>query len=383
MGQINPLHFLKSHIFLYYASAIFVLGYFPLYFEEMGFSKLQIGAIFAFGPFIGIFANVFWGYLSDKYQIIKKLLLFLIFMQLLLVIVLAQLENYYLIFSIMLLLFFFQSSIVPLTDSLTLLTTKALGRSFASFRIYGSFGFAIAAFALNPILQKLGYDYTLILYALTLGFVLTGATQLSERIGDSKNASFKGLLKLLNNKEILLVLGSIFLLAVAHRVNDQFISLYLKEIGQEKYIGISFMLAALSEIPIFMIISKYGSKVKSLHLLALAAFFYFIRYSIVAHASHPSYVVLAQLMHSVTFGVFYLTAIRYVSSVLPNQYRSSGQALFAITFSGAAGIASGLLGGWVYEFGSGKLLYTSASICALVACGLFLHLQIRSTSKNI
>ena len=379
MKKLSPLPALKLHIFLYYASAIFVLGYFPLYFESIGFSKLQIGSIFAFGPAIGIFDNLFWGYISDKFQVIKKLLLLVIIMQFSLIMLLMHAYHYPVVIAIMLVMFFFQTSITPLTDSLTLLTTKAMGRSFAGLRSYGSFGFAITALLINPFIQKIGYHYTLIIYACVLFLVILAVTQLTERVGESKKVSFRGLFKIINNKEVLLVLGCIFLLAIAHRTNDNFLSLYLKEIGLENYLGYAYMISALSEIPVFIVLSKFGERFKSLHLLALAAFFYFIRFTIVAHVAHPIFIIFAQLMHSVTFGIFYITAIRYISSIVPNEYRSSGQALFTITFSGFASITSGILGGWVYEIGSGKLLYSSISICALLACGLFLYLQVRQS----
>jgi PPP family 3-phenylpropionic acid transporter len=279
----------------------------------------------------------------------------------------------------MLIMFFFQTSITPLTDSLTQLTAKSYGKSFANLRSYGSFGFAITALLVNPFIQKIGYSYTLTIYAFVLFLVLLVATQLSERVGESSKVSFKGIFKFLKNKEFIFVLGTIFLLAIAHRTNDNFLSLYLREIGMEKYLGFAYMISALSEIPVFLLLSKFGHRIKTLHLLAIAAFFYFIRFTIVAQSTHPSFVILAQLMHSVTFGIFYITAIRYISSKLPDEYRSSGQAIFTITFSGVASITSGFLGGWIYEFGSGRLLYSTISICSLLACMMFLILQNRET----
>jgi PPP family 3-phenylpropionic acid transporter len=375
MPKLHPITSLRTYVFLYYASALFVLGYFPLYFQSIGFSKLQIGSIFAFGPTIGIFANLFWGYISDKFQVIKRLLLFILVMQFSFVLLLMATKQYTLIFIFMLSMFFFQASITPLTDSLSLLTTQAYGKSFAGLRSFGSIGFALTALAINPVFQKIGYSYTLILYSIALAIAFVSCTQITERVGEMKRVSFKGLFKLLGNRQVVLTLLSIFILAIAHRTNDNFLSLYLKEIGMEKYLGYAFMMSALSEVPIFLLLGKYGERFNAFHLLALAAFFYAVRFFIVAQANDPVFVILAQLMHSITFGMFYITAIRVIANLLPNEYRSSGQALFTITFSGFASITSGVLGGWLYEYGSGRTLYTAISLLALVASLFFLLLS--------
>lgn len=64
---------------------------------------------------------------------------------------------------------------------------------------------------------------------------------------------------------------------------------------------------------------------------------------------NPAWIIGVQLLHSLTFGVFLITANRYLSQIIPDEYRSSGQAIFAVAWSSIAGLISGTIGGWIYD----------------------------------
>jgi PPP family 3-phenylpropionic acid transporter len=372
MPLLKPTTAIKTFSFSYYFSAIFMLGFVPIYLENHGFSKFQIGSVYALGPFIGVFANLFWGAVSDRYQVVKQLLLGLVLTMLAIVITLNYLDSYSILLLFMVILFFAQTAVVPLSDSLTLLTIQPLGHTFASYRIYGSFGFAVAALGINRVLDHVGYHYTLWLYAAALGMVLLATTQLTERVGHQARPSIREFVAILKNKELLLVLISLFVIGIANRTNDNFIALYMHELGLQSHIGLALMCSALSEIPVFLLLSKYGTRFREVHLLAVAGLFYCVRYLIVAFEPSLLGILAAQLMHSVTFGIAYITAIRYLADLVPSAYRASGQALFAITFSGASGIVSGIAGGWLFATYSGHLLYLAMAGCGALAFALFL-----------
>lgn len=372
MRTLKPTHAIKTYSFFYYMTLIFMLGFVPIYLSNHGFSTIQIGTIYALGPLIGIFANLFWGAVSDRYQMIKRLILSLISAMLLIVIALNFVSGYSVVLGMLAILFFCQTAVVPLSDSLTLLTIQPLGHSYSNYRIYGSLGFAFSALVMNRLLDGIGFDHTLWVFASVLAVAFLTATQLTERVGQQERPSLRDFASILKNRTLICILLCLFVIGVANRANDNFIALYLKDLGLQSHIGLALMCSALSEIPTFLFLGKYGHRFREVHLLALAAFFYCMRYLIIATSPTLPWIIVAQLMHSVTFGIAFITAIRYVAELVPAKYRASGQALFAITFSGTSGIVSGVVGGWVYATYSGHLLYIAMACCAALACILFL-----------
>ena len=101
------------------------------------------------------------------------------------------------------------------------------------------------------------------------------------------------------------------------------------------------MVSAASEIPIFFLLSKYGDKMKESPLLTFASLMFALRFLLMALAADPLSVLAVQSLHSITFGVFYVTAVRYITRIIPWQYRATGMALFIIFWSSVSGLLSG------------------------------------------
>ncbi|MBW7459346.1 MFS transporter, partial [Paenibacillus sepulcri] len=86
-------------------------------------------------------------------------------------------------------------------------------------------------------------------------------------------------------------------------------------------------------------------------------------------------------MHSITFGIYFTTALRYLSTIIPDEYRSSGQAVFTVVWAGIAGIISGTVGGPIFDhYGKGAFFHM-AMILALIAAASFLAKHIFSRSS--
>src|SRR3954471_8209421 len=89
---------LRGFTFSFFMTNALLISFFPTYFVSMGFSKTQIGLIYSIGPTIGILSNLFWGYISDKYQTMKKTIAAVLLGQLCLALFLFQMNSYILIF---------------------------------------------------------------------------------------------------------------------------------------------------------------------------------------------------------------------------------------------------------------------------------------------
>ncbi|MEF3302660.1 MFS transporter [Paenibacillus sp. GYB003] len=379
---------MRSFSFVFYMTMALTVSFFPLYFQSRGYSNLQIGVIYSIGPFIGIAANLFWGFASDKLQTIRNVLLVMLCGQLLTTVVLTQLDAIAWLYVAMTVYNFFHTPINGLNDSLTLLTIRASGKSYASFRVWGSLGFAFSSVVFGFVLHAVGVERTLYFTIGTISLSLVLAFFLKDRArGGAGSGSVKlsGFFSVLGQRGLLLFLALIFTMSFAHRTNDGFLALTMRGMGaSDTVIGWAWTASSLSEIPMFYWLSKNGHRYKELPLLMIASFFYAVRFFLVSVVTDPIWIIPLQLMHSVTFGIFLVTALRYIQQLIPDEYRATGQAIYNIVWSCLAGLASGVVGGWVLDGWGAPVMYRIAAASGLVACFGFLltHLVQRRRANG-
>lgn len=371
---------LRGFSFSTYMTMAVIVSYFPLYFKSMGYSTVQIGLLYSIGPMIGIFSNLFWGLISDKYRTVKKILIVVLIGQWIMALCVFQSTQFGVLLLLMAVFFFFQSPINSLCDSLTLLTIQGSTKSFASFRVWGSIGFAVASLAFGMVLKQYGADLTIYLCLGTIGLSLIISTGLTDgRRTSHKKLVFADLAKVIRSNGFLMFMLIVLIASVAHRFNDGFLALFLQQLGADQtIIGWSWLVSALSEVPIFFLLSKYGHRYKELPLLVVSSFVYVIRFLFMSQVENPLWVIAIQAMHSISFGIFLFTVIRYIQGMIPDEYRATGQALFAVTWSGLAGLFSGALGGWLFRDWGPHVMYGVGACLSAVAMASFFVLHLRS-----
>ncbi|MDT9724951.1 MFS transporter [Xylanibacillus composti] len=374
---------LKAFSFSFYMTMALIISQLPLYFESQGYSKLEIGTLYSIGPLAGIFANLFWGVISDRYNTIKKILMICLAGQFFMVIGMIYHSSFAMLTVIMLFFYFFQTPMNPLNDSQILLTIRNTKKSYASFRMWGSVGFASSSLIFGWLLGLTGAEWTVYLMFATIVVSLILGAPLKERQGTMSKMDFSGIIPVLTSRKFLIFLGLVFVLMLGHRVNDGFLGLYMQERGASNFIvGLAWTFASMSEIPVFFLLSKYGHRFKELPLLGIVGILYCIRFLLTFTVSSPVGIAAVQLMHGVTFGMFLFTALRYLQQIVPDQYKSTGMAVFTVTWVGVAGLISGTVGGWVYDAIDAHTLYVAAIILSAIASvGFFAaHLSRRNAA---
>jgi MFS transporter, PPP family, 3-phenylpropionic acid transporter len=378
----GQLFVLRSLQFVSYSMMVLLVSYFPLYFESLGFSKLQIGAIYSVGPFLSIVANLIVGIVSDRSKSLRIILTLLYLGQVMALALLLPQKEFGIMAGIMALFYLFQTPINSMLDSYSLLAASQMNRSFPSIRMFGSLGYALSAIAFGYLLKAYGSDLTLFIGIGTVAVSFILSFFLFNFQATLRKFEFGGLWILLRRKETLVFFGLIMIVSVAHRMNEGFLAVAMREIGaDDSVIGYASLSSAISEIPMFFLLAKFGHRFRELPLLAIASFMYFIRLGLLSLATEPWMMVALQAMHSVTFAIYYITALRYLQSLIPDEYRSSGLAVFAVVWSGLAGLIAGTLGGWLYDsLGLSAVFRTGAVFALIGACG-FLYVHFRRSES--
>lgn len=374
---------LRGLNFSYYATTAVLLPFLPIYFQNQGFTAAQIGILMTIGPFVAIFAQPFWGYISDRYNSLKKVIFLLWMLTILSSAGIFFTKGYPFALTFTMLLYFFMLSSAPLLDSLTIKSALQAKKSYGSIRLWGSIGFSAIAVSTGPLLAMFGglsslpYLYWSI-WILPLVLVLS----LKDEKGPGQRISMEQLLSVLRNKSFLWFLFLVFLITVPHRMNDNLFSLYLQDRGgTDTMAGFAWALAAVSEIPTFALLSRVMHKFHELALLLIVALLYTLRWLLYGYVTDPFLLMFMQAMHMITFAVFWLVAVQFAVRMVPEELRSTGQAMLSAVFLGVAGITGGFVGGMIKDVWGGEYMYYFGAVMTATAAVLLLitHMRYRQS----
>ncbi|MDU2239055.1 MAG: MFS transporter [Paenibacillus sp.] len=359
---------LRAFTFTIYGTSVLVSSYFPLFYAQLGFSTSQIGLLYALGPMISLVSNLLWSLASDRYQTIKKILLILLVGQIALTFILSASTTFSIIMAVITVFYFFFYPVFPLSDTIVISTAKQHGIHFISIRLFGSFGYAFFALLIGYVLARIGSSNTMWVSIAIAGLALAFILFVKDQPTSVAKMDLSGIWAILRQKELLWFFGCVFCLAIGMRMNEAFISISLKELGAgENLIGWAMLASSLSEIPVFIYLSFHGEKFKELPLLLLASLLFAVRFLLMGLTESAYGILAIQAMHGVTFGIFYVTAIRMLTRLIPDEFRATGMALYTIVWSSLAGLLSGTFGGVMFEQLGRQPFYLTAMGAALVA----------------
>lgn len=373
MGKAESTLPLKTFLFSFHATNTIILSFLPLYLRYKGLSGTEIGWVLAIGPFASLFSQPFWGYMSDKYKTVKTMIIICMIGFLLTGIVFFQLNTVGMILAVGAVFYFFNFPVGALGDSLGQRRADELGISFGSIRMWGSIGFAVSSLVIGEVLNQVGIKYIMWPY-LTFGLL---ALFVAFRLQDVKTTEdpiqIEDVKKLLQSKAFLFFLLFVLFIAASHRANDSFIGLYISELGgSERLVGIAWFIGVISEALVFALAFFWFRKYPTLIFIIIGGFIYSFRWLVYAAISDPMIILAFQVLHGLTFGVFYLAAMAYVSKIIPKNLQSTGHLLFYMVMFGVAGIIGSLAGGWLLENFNGTILYTAMGTSAFIGSGLFI-----------
>lgn len=367
MQTKQSIHSLKSLIFLFHATNTIIISFLPLYLKYKGLSGTEIGWVLAIGPFASIISQPFWGYLSDKYKTVKKMLILSVIGMLTFSILFFQMNALIFILLFGAFFYFFSSPVGALSDSLAQRRANELKISFGSIRMWGSIGFAFSALIVGEFLNFVGIEYMIWPYVAFGSILLIVAFTIQDVATDSSPVQFKDVKLLLQNKAYVLFLLIVLIIGISHRANDSYIGLYIAELGgSENLVGLAWFIGVISEATIFALAAVWFRKIHPIHFIILASVLYSVRWFLYGMIDHPYLIIVLQVFHGLTFGIFYVTTFDYVTSIIPRNLQATGHLIFYSALFGLTGIIGSLTGGVIIENFGGSTLYNGMGILALI-----------------
>lgn len=358
MAKDDSLVPLKMLLFSFHGANTIIISFLPLLLQYKGLDGKEIGWVLAVGPTVSIFSQPFWGYMSDKYQTVKRILLICLIGLLISSTVFFQMTTLPLLLSLAGIFYFFTAPIGALADSLSQRRADALHISFGTIRTWGSIGFATSSLLIGELLEVIGIKYLLVPYLFMGGLALLVCFKLKDVTVKVAPIQFRDLKRLIQNYPFIIFLGLILLITITHRANDSYIGIFIAQLGgSESLIGISWFVGVASEAFVFAFAARWFRKYHPLIFIIGAGLLYTLRWFLFGIVDSPVLVVLLQVMHGLSFGVFYLAAFQYVTRLIPQALQSTGHLLFMSVFFGVSGIVGSLGGGALIDSVGGNTMY--------------------------
>lgn len=360
----------------YFAHIGFFNPYLPLWLKSQGLPIVVISLLVAVQSLTRVFAPYAWGALSDHTGERVKLLRISAAVALVASCGLWVPGNAWWIGLVLLVLFTHTSSMMALTEAaMAHLVAGDWGR-YGRVRLWGSVGFMVTVFAAGAWFERWGLGGFPAWTALTLAAVLACTLWLPDLREEPLQAA-QGLKEpmgqALRRPVVRWFFASLLFHVMAHFAIYGFYSLYLDQLGYSKgTIGALWAVSVIVEIAWFY---AQGRLIPALSmerwLLVCGAATVLRMATIAGMGGWLAALVLAQMLHALTFATHHTACIALVSRHFPARLRARGQALFTVTGYGVGGVVGILAGGAVAQrwgfaamFGAAAVLALAATLCA-------------------
>lgn len=359
----------------YFAAIGLFNPYAPLWFQSLGFSTLVIGAIVSLQSWTRVLAPYAWGWLGDhggkRVELIRLAALGAVLSALGLLGVEAAVP----VALVTSLLFLANGGVVPLYEAvLAQLLSGGDGSidpaRYGRVRVWGSVGFIASVVLFGALLEWVGIAVFPYFVAVMNALMLAAALRLpSTREEAHHDAPAPAVLPLLRRPAVAWFFASVFFTVLAHTSLYAFFSLYLVQLGYGKTaVGALWAVAVAAEIAFFWSQGRWFPALRPPAWLQVVALATALRFAAIAGGgAWAAVLVLAQLLHAVTFAAHHAACIALVHRHFPGRARGRGQALYTTLGYGIPGVLGGVGGGWLIEHLGFAALFWVAALCALVS----------------
>ena len=337
----------------YFAYVGLFSPFLSLWLNGRGFSPAEIGVLVSPMQWARVVGPPAWGYLADHSPAsrVPRIIQWAALAALLSASLLLLDWSFWGLFAVLCLMSFFLSGQVPIAESLAMQTSRGDMGVYGRMRVWGSVGFILAVMAGGLWFDWVGVEALPATMMLVLGLVALTALGLPAREVHAPDLSGSGVRDMLRQPKVRGFLWASFLMLLAHAPLYTLFSLWLEQNGYSRtQIGLFWTLGVLAEILMFRIqrplFERFGLARAWSSSYAIAA----IRFGLIAVSAGNIWVLLlAQLLHAVTFGVHHSASMALVREWFPQAAQARGQALYTMASYGLGGSLGGILAGWVWE----------------------------------
>jgi PPP family 3-phenylpropionic acid transporter len=377
--QVVPFAALSA---AYFAHIGFFNPYLPLWLKDLGLPIVVISLLTSVQSFTRVFAPYAWGALSDHTGERVRLLRFSAAIALVASAGLWIEGGPWWIALVLLLVFTHTSSMMSLTEAaMAHLVAGDWGR-YGRIRLWGSAGFMVTVFAAGAWFERFGIGHFPGWTVASLALVLACTWWLPDVREKPAHLEHEkvSVAPVMRQPVVRWFFASLFFHIVAHFAIYGFLSLYLDARGYGKgLIGALWAVSVLVEIAWFFAQGRWIGRLPMARWLVVCGAATAARMLLTGAAGDwLAALVLAQLLHALTFATHHTACIALVSQHFPGRLRGRGQALFTVIGYGLGGVSGVLAGGALASYAGFEAMYLAAGVFALLGTACAWQVDRRS-----
>jgi len=366
---------LSGFYFFYFAFVGVSSPYFGQYLKQLGFSAFEIALLVSQLQLMRIVAPNVWGWLADHGGRRLAIIRLTSFLAMLAVTSFYAISGFWAWWIALGAMAFFWSASLPLYESITLDQLKAQGGDYSRVRLWGSVGFIVTVSAAGWLLDRIPLDSIRGMLLTMLFGVLVFAMLTRDPVPRHAIAPRTSLWPVLRTRRVWSLLAACFAMSAAHGAFYLFFSIYLASYGySQTAIGLLWSLGVVAEIVVFLFMAPIFRRHSTRHILLACFGAAALRFLITAWGPETLWlIIIAQLLHALTFGPYPPAPIPSVSRWFPPGFPGPGQALYSSLSFGAGGLLGGLVAGAIWDSAGGNVAYLGSAGFAAVGAVLVLN----------
>jgi PPP family 3-phenylpropionic acid transporter len=153
-----------------------------------------------------------------------------------------------------------------------------------------------------------------------------------------------------------------------------FFGVHVRDLGLPADVtGIGMGIGVVAEIVALLYFPRIERRLPQRTLLTVAFVASAVRWLILSRVTGAVAVAGLQVLHGLTFGLFWGSAMKGIAALVPARLRATGQALFTAVVFGGGNAAGYALSGWGYDrLGGTGPIFAAAAVAELLALAVVL-----------
>ena len=361
--------------FTYLSAFASFLNYLTLYLDNVGFSELKIGIINAASAVLIMILQPTLGRILDRTQNFRQVVRIVLVISSVGIAITPFLES---LMWLQLLFIILLSAVTKQFGSVFDLWTYQLKAQYpqveyGSTRGMGSLGEGVATFAVGYLIAWFGFGamfgvtVVLLLAALYAGLQLPNPPKAEK---SEEDAQVK--VKVTWTKPLLFYIASYLTLKISLTIISTFSSLMVQNLGfGSEWFGITILICGIVELPMFMLLGKWCQGEKTKLWYRLCMLLGIISSLLVALATNLPVFMVGRVLQTVVYAMYTVANLEYVKNNVNPAHQGQVVLMIGAFSSSASYIVSSLLGGYILEMGTPKMM--AITMVVIFSLAFLLH----------
>lgn len=344
--------------FWFYAGVGAFVPFNALYYRSLGFSGLELGILTSLPAIATALLGPIWGIVADTFGLHRQIMRVVLLLAAGIVWLLTDITTFVPFMVVIALLAVVLVPVPSLWDSYAVSAVERGGAPYGVLRIFGSIGFTVMVLIMGRIMAD-GLS-TIFLYAYAACFLVTFLVSLRlPSLGERQpRRLLDGLQSVSQSAPYRLLLIVAFLISLGYTTLNIYLTLHIESLGGDTGVaGVAFATSAMSELPIIgfgaLILKRLGAR----RVIFIALAVYILRFGLLGFTYNTSLVLLAQVMHGLSFGMFLIASVTLAHRLVGRENAATAQALLAMVSVGLGSISGSFLGGLAIDYTTTSVMF--------------------------